>query len=374
MNFCDINKIEVKHLENKKSKLIHIELLRIIAVILVIFNHTGPNGYFLFSFYPFATRPYFIYMIFTVISKIDVPLFLMLTGALLLRKDMEPKKIIQKIVRMLIVLLIFTAIFYIRLHILKYSDTFTIIDFFIRLYKGDIIIPYWYIYAYISFLLAFPFLRAMVKSLPEKAYKYLIALAIIFVGILPCVEYRLFQGEVTLNQYGKVGWLFTNIVLFPLIGYYLENIIDILKVNKKNLLIACSVVLLGIAISCYMTYYKHRITGICTEIETQDFLDLFTVPICIAVFLLIKCWCNKVTFPNWINKIIISIGSCSFGIYLLHMAVIESKFISNLLNQLTNVLGFNCMISIWLLCLLTMTICYVITFVLKLIPGIKKLL
>lgn len=359
---------------NKKSKLIHIELLRIIAALLVIFNHTGPNGYFLFSFYPFATMPYFIYMAFTVISKIDVPIFLMLTGALLLKKDMEPKKIAQKIGRMLIVLLIFTAVFYIRLHILKYSDTFTVPDFFVRLYKGDIIIPYWYVYAYISFLLAFPFLRAMVKSLPEKAYKYLIGLAIVFMGIIPFMEYRLSAGTVTLNQYGKIGWLFTNIVIFPLIGYYLENVVDISKVNKKHLLISCLVSLLGILISCYMTYYKHRITGICTEVETQDFLDLFTVPICISVFLLIKCWCNKVTFPNWISKVILSIGSCSFGIYLLHMAVIESKFISNLLVKLTEGLGFNCMISIWLLCILTMLICYAITFVLKLIPGLKKIL
>lgn len=358
----------------KQSKLIHIEILRILAAFLVIFNHTGPNGYFLFSQYPFATMPYFAYMFCTVISKIDVPLFLILTGALLLKKDMEPKKIANKIIRMLVVLLIFTTVFYVRLHILKYSDTFTVSDFFVRLYKGDIIIPYWYIYAYISFLLAFPFLRAMVKSLPENSYKYLIELAIIFVGLLPCIEYRLSTGNVTLNQYGKVGWLFTNIVLFPLIGYYLENVVDISKIKKKDLLVTCAFALLGALISCYMTYFKHRVTGICNEVETQDFLDLFTLPICIAVYLLIKYFCSKVTFPNWINKVILSVGSCSFGIYLIHMAIIESKFIANSLDYLTNTLHFNCMISIWLLCLLTMIISYGIIFILKLIPGLKKII
>ena len=358
----------------KTNKIIHIELLRIIAALLVIFNHTGPNGYFLFSFYPFATIPYFIYMIFTVISKIDVPMFLMLTGALLLKKDLNSKKIIQKVVRMLIVLFLFTTVFYIRLHILKYSDTFTIGDFFLRLYKGDIIIQYWYIYAYISFLLAFPFLRAMVKSLPENAYRYLIGIAILFVGILPCFEYRLLQGKVTLNQYGKVSWLFTNIVIFPLIGYYLENVIDIKKINKKNIILVCIIALFGIAISCYMTYYKHRITGICTEVETQDFVDLFSLPICIPVYLFVKNLSNKITFPNWLNKIILSVGSCSFGIYLIHMAIIESKFIANLFAQLTSGFGFNSMFSIWLLCILTMFICYAITFILKLIPGLNKIL
>lgn len=123
-----------------------------------------------------------------------------------------------------------------------------------------------------------------------------------------------------------------------------------------------------------MTYFKHRTTGICTEVETQDFLDLFALPICIAVYLLIKYWCTKVSFPNWINKLILSIGSCSFGIYLLHMAVIESKFIINLNKTLIEIYHFAPMASILLMCLLTMIICYIITFILKLIPGIKKLI
>ena len=369
-----MKKNELTKKEDNQNKLIHIEILRILAACLVIFNHTGPNGYFLFSFYPFATMPYFAYMFFTVLSKIDVPIFLMITGALLLKKDMDIKKIIQKILRMLIVLLVFSAIFYLRLHILKYSNKFTIGDFFIRLYKGDIIIPYWYIYAYISFLFAFPFLRAMVKALPEKAYIYLIILSIIFIGIIPCLEYRLSLGKVTLNQYGKIDWLFINIVLFPLIGYFLENVLDISKINKKHLLISCLISFICILISCYMTYFKHRTTGICTELETQDFLNIFTVPICITFYLLFKYICFKINFPNSISKIIFSIGNCSFGIYLIHMAIIESKFINNLLNQLTNTLHINCMLSIWLMCILTMIISYFITFILKLIPGIKKII
>lgn len=365
--------METKQINKQNNKLIHIELLRILAAFLVIFNHTGSKGYFLFASYPFATMPYFIYMAFSVFCKIAVPLFLMVSGALLLKKDISIKDIFKKkIVRMLVVLLIFTAVFYIRLHILKYSDKFTISDFFIRLYKGDIIIPYWYIYAYISFLLAFPFLRAIAKNLPESAYKYLIGLSLVFVSIIPCFEYRLFQGNITLNQYGKVSWLFTNIVIFPLIGYYLENVIDISKVSKKQLIITCSCAILGIMISCYMTYYKHRITGVCSEVETQDFMELFVLPTAISIYILIKYWCNKVEFPNILNKAILSVGSCTFGIYLIHIAIIESKFVTNLLDNLTTTLGWNCMISILLMCLLTMIICYIIIFILRLIPGVKK--
>lgn len=359
----------------EKKKLIYLEIIRIIAIFLVIFNHTGAKGFFLFSTYPFGSIQYFICMAFSVFCKIAVPLFLMVSGALLLNRDIPQKKIFkEKILKMFLVLLIFSAIYYIRLHILKYSDKFTIGDFFVRLYKGDIIIPYWYIYAYISFLLAFPFLRAMVKNLPEYAYKYLILLSIIFISVLPCIEYRFSAGEVTLNQYGKVAWLFTNIVIFPIIGYYLENVVDFEKINKKHILFTILFAIFGIGISCYMTYFKHRITGICTEVETQDFLDVFCLPICISVYLTIKYFCTKFEIPNLLRKVILSFGSCSFGIYLIHMAIIESNFINNLLTTLTESYKLNQMLSILLLCVLNMLISYIITFVLKKIPGLKKIL
>ena len=358
-----------------KEKLLHIEIIRILAIFLVIFNHTGKNGYFLFASYPFATMPYFIYMTFSVFCKIAVPLFLMVSGALILKKDKSIKEIFKnKISKMAIVLFIFTALYYIRLHLLKHSDIFTIKNFFIRLYKGDITIPYWYIYAYISFLLSYPFLRAIVKSLPEYGYKYLIILSVFFVSIIPCLEYRFSFGKITLNEYGKVSWLFTNIVIYPLIGYYLENIINIQKINKKHILILLAFSIFGILASCYMTYLKHRVTGICNEEQTQDFMDIFNLPICIFTYLFVKKVFYRLKFNCFTNNVILSISSCTFGIYLIHIAILQSDFINNLHKNLTEVFHFNYMIAILLLCVLIMLICYFIVFLLKKIPGIKQLL
>lgn len=370
-----MNKIETTLPIETKDKLIYIEIIRIIAAFLVIFNHTGSKGYFLFASYPFGTLPYFSYMIFTVICKIAVPLYLMVTGALLLKKDIPLKKIYKdKVLRILLVLLLFSSFYYIRLYVIKYSDILNLPDFLLRVYKGDIIVPFWYLYAYISFLIAFPFLRAMVKSMPEYGYKYLIILSIIFVSIIPPLEYFLSSGEVSLNQYGKIGWLFTNIVIYPLVGYYLENKIEFEKINKKHLIILTLFTILGIFISCYMTYFKHNITGTCTEETSQDFLTVFVLPISISLYIKIKYLCKKVQFSNILKKIILSVGSCSFGIYLTHFAIIESNFINSLWKNLTKVNKCNYMMSILLLCILTMFLSYIITFILKKIPGIKKIL
>lgn len=370
-----MEKIKNANKTKTKAKLIHIEILRILSIFLVIFNHTGTKGFFLFSEYPFATKPYFIYMTLAVVCKIAVPLFLMISGALILKKDISMSKLFKsKILKLLIVLLVFSAVFYIRLHILKYSDTFTTKDFFIRLYKGDIIVPYWYLYVYISFLLSYPFLRAIVKSLPEYGYVYLIILSLIFVSVLPWVEYRASAGKVTLNEYGKVSWLFSIIVIYPLIGYYLENVIDIEKINKKHFIPMFLFAVFGILVSCYMTYFKHRITGICREAKTQDFLNLFALPISIFVYLSAKKIFYKKDFNKFITAPILSVGSCTFGIYLIHIAILESTFLTNFYTDLIEKYNFFYIAAVLILCLLTMIISYVIVFILKKIPIIKKLL
>jgi surface polysaccharide O-acyltransferase-like enzyme len=366
-----MNKQEEKQ---ESKKLIHLELLRIIAAFLVIFNHTGNRGYFLFSLYDTSTIQYWLYMVLSVICQISVPLFLMISGALLLKKDLSAKDIFKKISRMLIVLLVFTVIYYVRLHILKYSSEFSVKDFFLRLYKGDIIVPFWYLYAYIAFLLTFPFLRNLVKNLPESAYQYLIILSIIFISILPSLEYRFTLNEITLNKYGNPTWIFVNIFIFPLIGYYLENIVDVAKLDKKNILVFIFAIIFGIFSTCYMTNLKHRITGICNEVETQDFMKNYVLIIAIPIYIFTKYFISTQKIPNIISKIIISLGNCSFGIYLFHMLFTDSNLINSMLKALTKTFGFNHMIAILLLCVFIFMICYIITFILKKIPRVKKLI
>ncbi len=62
-----------------KERKIYLELIRGFSMLLVIFNHTGTRGFFLFSIandsvlYPF-------YLFISVACKIAVPLYLMISG------------------------------------------------------------------------------------------------------------------------------------------------------------------------------------------------------------------------------------------------------------------------------------------------------
>ena len=73
-------------------KCLDIELMRILAAFFVIFNHTGTTAFFLFPFYDVHTVSYWGCLFLSVFCKFSVPLFFMISGALLLDREEEAVK------------------------------------------------------------------------------------------------------------------------------------------------------------------------------------------------------------------------------------------------------------------------------------------
>ena len=358
-------------LQNNKRNLLHIELLRIIAAYFVIFNHTSKKGFFLFSVYERGSLPYWVYMFFSVFCKISVPLFFMIAGALLLKKDMNLKEIwSKKISRILAALVIFTAVTYIGLGIWNGEETLSVVDYVQKLYTNQVTVVFWYLYAYMAFLIALPFLRAIVKTIKSVDYKYLFILFVLFTAVIPCIEYRFGQGNIRLYAELSPSWLFSNIVFWPLLGYYLENVWDIKKCSGRMLGVWTLLGMAGIGLSCYMTYYMHGVTGICDEDNSQIFHSTFIVLPCIAIYVAVKFFAERHVFSGVARKCITSLGSCTFGIYLLHVVV--KKYLSGLWRVFRHDWQMNKMLAALLFCAVVFVICYGMTWVLKKVPGIKK--
>ena len=99
----------------EKKYLLHIEAIRILAIFFVIFNHTAERGFFLFAMYPNTDIQYWIYMGISVFCKFSVPMFLMISGALLVDKEESLKRVwSQRIFRIFLALLLFSFISYLQ--------------------------------------------------------------------------------------------------------------------------------------------------------------------------------------------------------------------------------------------------------------------
>ena len=171
------------------NKRLDIELIRIIAVFFVIFNHTGTMGYFLFASYEPRSIQYWIYLFISVFCKISVPLFFMITGALMLNRKEESLRYLWKhrVLHICCILIIWSFFYYMVL-VKEGGEAFNIVRFFRQLYVYNWNFSFWYLYVYIALLICLPLLQKIAQSLSNKDYIYMTILYITFKMIIPSLS------------------------------------------------------------------------------------------------------------------------------------------------------------------------------------------
>lgn len=355
----------------KENKKIYFEVMRILACFFVIFTHTRNDGYFLFSTYSVGSFPFFIYMIFPVFAKFSVAMFFAISGALLLDKDETIKDVLKKRVSKIVLILICWSFIYYIIEVFMSGVTFNLNTFITKLYSSSWNYTYWYIYAYIGFLLALPFMRKLVKNMTDKEFIYMFVLAFIFIAILPLMQY--FLGIEKINSNINFSWLTTRAFLYPCLGYFLEHRVDIKKV-KKYLPVLWIVNIFTLMLTCFLTYIHVKKIGICYEGKSQVFFWHFVMINCTALFITIKYYFTSIKLNERISKLIISIGKSTLGIYLMHLMFVLSSKVIIILDFLKNTLGINAMISCLIYCLVIMLTCYILTLIIRKIPLVKKII
>lgn len=95
---------------------LYIDFIKIIAIYMVLFNHTGNRGFVLFTVAR-SSLLYPLYLLLAIFIKIAVPLFFMCTGALLLGKEESYRDLLMKrFLKYAILLLVASAIIYIYIY------------------------------------------------------------------------------------------------------------------------------------------------------------------------------------------------------------------------------------------------------------------
>ena len=353
-----------------KENYVYLEVMRIIACFFVIFNHTGDNGFSLFAQYNWGEPQYWCYMFISVFCKFSVPLFFAISGALLLTKTEEAISVVWKrrITRIVLVLIIFSFFYYCK-RIYTGKEVFDIDRFLLKTYDSGWNFSYWYLYAYIAFLISIPILRKMACAMEDKHYYYMFVLIVVFNGIRPIMEYLLWKGEHSLNSKLSMNWLAESIVFYPLLGYFLQHRLKDIDKKGKYICVMWVVDVITILACCYTTYVEKNIIGEYSE----NYYSSFAMINMVTIFVTIKYFYVKygAKFPKWFEKMICSIGGCTFGIYLWHVFVMGR--IKGLYDILQNNLGLNYMIAAFCFCFVVLLISYGITWIMKKMPFLKKL-
>lgn len=347
-----------------KSRKTYLDILKIIAIFLVIFNHLPGYSLYMSSN---STIKTWIYMFITMFTRVNVPLFIMASGALLLEKKERITTIYKKrVFRIIVCILLFGSICY----FIKYTNniTLSISDWFLKITSGNIEASYWFLYEYLGMLILLPFWKIVASKITKKEILYLILLHFITDSLIPIINYILqINFNIHFIPYLKIPLVQEKFIFYLLIGYYLDNVLNISDINKKKIFLLTIGSITGILISSAFTYHQ----GINFQF-TQNFVQLFDYVTTITVFITIKYIFKQKIHLNEKLKVSISkIASLIFGIYLLD-PILKRLLYPTIESFLPPFIPTIFTSFIW--CFISIFIGGIITFFIKKLPIMKNLL
>lgn len=344
------------------EKRISLEILRIIAICMVIFNHTGGNGFEMFRT-AYGTPLWYFVILLDVVSKAGVPLFFMISGVLLLGKDETLKELLLKrILRYVVIIVFFSFIYYIRLYIQHPEYGFSIKFFITYIYSTPFITPYWFLYSYLSFLVLLPVLRAIVKNLRENEYLWILGFSILL-WMAPIWE-EIFNLEPINISNG----LNASFVIFPILGYGIANVISDKYYNLRSRVVLIIAFILNWLCSVYMNIVEFNESG---ELSGSNLDQFAWLPAIIIFYLFIYCFDKRnISISERTIRVISIVGGGVLCTYLF-----EDMLRSDIFLKLFGIVSGN---AARLLMCIPYTLCIIICGVilstlLKKIPVINKL-
>ncbi len=298
-------------------------------------------------------------LIFEVICYWAVPVFIMLSGATLLkyRERYNTKTFFKKrFIKVLIPWIIWSLITYIiknkNLNILTFVN-----DFAYTKIEGI----YWFFPLILYLYCLIPILSILTE---KEEYKKTLIGIVIFIFIFKAIIvpiYRIINKTIpSIFSYFLEP---SGYIMFLILGYLLATT----KLSKKKRIIIYFLGILSALIRYFYTYYFSIKEGAVNK-DLFDYTSAISVFLAISVFVFIKYidWKKIAEKLHITSSMISKISSCSFGVYLIHKLV-KSK--------LTNILNLN-IYSIWyrtIGAIILYLICVFIVYIIKKIPIIKNI-
>lgn len=326
-----------------KEREYRFDFLRAFSMILVIIVHVA-NCY-CNNYNGITKLSYLGGIVFNVLARISVPLFFMISGALLLHKSFNKEKYINRIKKFLIIIVAWDIIYLLWEYFYlgkSYNNLFMLV---VEPYRKHL----WFLYTIIVLYAIQPLLSKIINKL-NRRQKYLCFFSIFMICNL-CMIFPSIASYFTLLCY---------------IGYFILG--DALYRHTKNrelkhenwllILVFITCMTLDIIFSYYISI-KHN-----TFINIYfSYRESFIILSSICFFILVM---NN--YKNIENKVVLKLSECSFGIYLIHgifLDIVKSNISIYLINSFIGIPLFS--LLIFILSIISVSI-------LKKVPLINKYL
>ncbi len=296
----------------KNENLYWIDSLRVLATFSVVFLHISSE--ILPQYGSVSNFDWWVGNIYDSSVRFCVPVFLMISGVLILSKTYESigEYLKKRVLRILFPFLFWSIIYITKdiffkfLHGEEMSLT-EILKFSIIKLKNGACFHLWYIYMIIGLYLFFPIIGKWLNKSNKQELKYFIGIWLITIfAKLPFIK-EIFPNIDLTYFSGYIG--------FPILGYYVN--ITIFSNSYKEKAISILLILTGILITIFGTFFITNYEGSFNH-RFYDYLTPNVILVSVGVFLLFK---NLAKCDTKISPVISFFSRYSYGVYLVHILV-----------------------------------------------------
>jgi surface polysaccharide O-acyltransferase-like enzyme len=337
------------------------DLIRVVATILVVTVHVSGQITNIWGEIP--ESDWFVANMYGGIARICVPLFFMISGYLLLPRSESLGTFYRKRMPKVVIPFLVWSLIYLGWYCGNHSGTCTPSLIQNLLFVQGTYYHLWFMYSLIGIYLILPVLRMLVRpEVDRKILWYLIGLWLIFQSALNFVGY--FWGF-RINISAPLAGGFVG---FFILGYLLGQ----WQLSHFTAALTAAAWILATLVTILGTYFLTRASG-----KFENYFYGFTTPNVIVAsatgFLLLK-WISEtwsITPPNS-HRFIRRLAAASFGIYLVHILIIEvlQGWIPGI--HLDSLIG-NPIWSIPLVCLLVFAISLGIVRLIQAVPVLNRI-
>lgn len=349
----------------------YIDLIRALSCVLVVAIHVSAVDFDVFSY---TSLEWSIARLINCIGMNGVPLFFMISGALLLNSNYQlsiKKLVFDKIGKLLLAYLL-TCFFY---NLVPFFRGWVPLEwFYIKecLLEGTIygigLYHVWFIPVLLGIYLLLPVLKAAFAK--KENCEYFLCLFLIAGIVIPTLQLFELPGQIDRLLSHLKDQYFVDMIMgyvgYFVLGHYLHSFEPFKWTQKKGIIvwILTIIAILSTYVGCLLDSYK-------TETTSSLFNTPFSMNLALGscgIFLLVKELGSRIKSEKT-HRMIRKFASYTLGIYLFHPFVINTfEFITK-----TNYIPLY-LLSLILRWGIVVVVTFSMVFLLKMIPGIKRLL
>ena len=338
-----------------KPVIVWVDLIRAAAIYFVVMIHV--SGQLTNVWGKIPDSQWLIADVYGGVARISVPLFFMISGYLLLPRSESLRVFFSKrMTKVLIPFIVWSFIYlfwYCGSHGPACNTNFVSQ---LLLVKGTYY-HLWFLYSLISIYFILPILRLMFRpEIDKRLLWYLIGLWLVFQPVLTIAR-QVWNFNINISPPLATGFL-----CFFILGYLLGEI----TLSRTRILLSIALWAAGALITVAGTYTLTSKSGAYNGIF-YDFVSLNVIIASGAAFILLRVMGNSAVFSSSrLQSITRSLATASFGIYLIHILVIEILGYGIPWLHITSFIGY----PLWSVPLVT-TIVFLVSFIV--VRGLQKI-